>query len=395
MTMSASATQELRDVMVVGNNRDGTASIVDARSFEVLGKDIDLVPDKEDEIARDPPGSRTAGDVLPGPLRPRRRQRPARDDMFTTRDGKLLAVSRPSLADVVWIDIEKALAGSPDSVVVEQEMDGHRTDHMDLSPDGTKQLVSDSTSRSVHEYWMGGAGDPRSGERPRLPARRPEGDLPRLAAADQPRPARPRHHPRHRPAPADQDRPDPIHDAIQGDRWFEIVDESTFDVSQRWEMGKELEEAGYPSISSAVRPMAVAPGERFIYFQMSFLHGIVEFDTQAADIDGKVGYSTGSVEEPRTGAVTRVIQLPKRTQLPRELYVNDSAHHGLSIDSKGETVCAAGTMDDCVAMVDRSSGEHHPRRGDHRPLLRQALLDHRRPRQHLLGRHGPTPTRSP
>ena len=382
--MSASATRELRDVMVVGNNWDGTASIVDARSFEVLRKDIDLVPDKDEEIAaihQDPERLAMYYLVRYGPGEGNDQ---LVDDMFTTRDGKLLAVSRPSLADVVWIDIEKALAGSPDSVVVEQQMDGHRTDHMGLSPDGTKLLVSDSTSRSVHEYWMGGAGDPRTGERLRtfesgetphennysedgsrifhasigrvyLPGDQKEISLDSLPLIN-----------------LDQlgigtipgtdllppIKIGPIHDAIKGDRWFEIVDESTFEVSERWEMGKELEEAGYPSISSAVRPMAVAPGERFVYFQMSFLHGIVEFDTQAADIDGKVGYSTGSVEEPRTGAVTRVIQLPKRTQLPRELYVNDSAHHGLSIDSKGETLCAAGTMDDYVAMVDRSSGEH-------------------------------------
>jgi hypothetical protein len=29
-------------------------------------------------------------------------------------------------------------------------------------------------------------------------------------------------------------------------------------------VGKELAEAGYPDMSSAVRPMAVAPDERFV-----------------------------------------------------------------------------------------------------------------------------------
>jgi YVTN family beta-propeller protein len=42
--------------------------------------------------------------------------------------------------------------------------------------------------------------------------------------------------------------------------------------------------------------------------------------------------------------------------MPLEQYVNDSAHHGLSIDDAGTTLCAAGTMDDYVALVDRETG---------------------------------------
>ena len=59
-------------------------------------------------------------------------------------------------------------------------------------------------------------------------------------------------------------------------------------------MGKELAEAGYPDMSSAVRPMAIAPDERFVYFQVSYFHGLVEFDTQAKDLNGMVDYTTGT-----------------------------------------------------------------------------------------------------
>ena len=65
---------------------------------------------------------------------------------------------------------------------------------------------------------------------------------------------------------------------------------------------------------------------------------------------------SGDQAEPRTGAVTRVVPLPDRVPTtPREQYVNDSAHHGLAIDRSGTTLCAAGTMDDYVALLDRAT----------------------------------------
>ena len=151
----------------------------------------------------------------------------------------------------------------------------------------------------------------------------------------------------------------PAHDALKGDRWFQTVNNSDFKITHRWDMGKELAEAGHPDMSSAVRPMAVAPGERFVYFQVSYFHGLVEFDTQAKDTDGKVTYTAGGIPEPRTGAVRRVVNLPNRVPtMPREQYVNDSAHHGLSMDEAGTTMCAAGTMDDYAALVDRKTMKH-------------------------------------
>jgi len=344
----------LRDVMFVGNNWAGTATIVDAHSFQVLRTGVNLIPDKRQEL----------NDILLAPDKlayylliqqgPGEGHDQYVDDMFTTPDGRYLAVSRPSFADVVWVDIAKATAGRTDSIVREQQMDGYRTDHMGLSPDGRRLLVSDSTKAQVIEYSMvdetvGGkqikVGDRLrtfvSGETPHESNYSPDGSRIYHASIGKVY------------TPGD----DPALDALKGDRWFQIVDNADFSITQRWDMGKELAEAGHPGMSSAVRPMAVAPDQRFIYFQVSFFHGFVEFDTQAPDIDGAVTYTAGGIPEPRLGAVTRIVDLPNRVpNLLREQYVNDSAHHGLSMNDAGTTLCAAGTMDDYAALVDRATG---------------------------------------
>lgn len=365
----ASTAPDLRDVMLVGNNWAGTATIIDANTRQLLRTGVNFIPDKAQEIAdiRKSPDKLAYYYLI--------QQGPGEghdqyvDDMFTTNDGRYVAVSRPSFADVVWIDLAKAAAagpgGSTDSIVREQQMDGYRTDHMGLSPDGRRLLVSDSTKAQVIEFSMVDEtvgskqikiGDRLrtfvSGETPHENNYSPDGTRIYHASIGKVY------------TPGDETSAGPVkigpaHDALKGDRWYEIVNNSDFSIAYRWEMGKELAEAGFPGMSAAVRPMAVAPGQRFIYFQVSYFHGIVEFDTQAPDIDGKVTYTAGGIPEPRVGAVTRLIALPNNVpQMPLEDYVNDSAHHGLSINAAGTRLCVAGTMDDYAALVDRATGDY-------------------------------------
>ena len=108
---------------------------------------------------------------------------------------------------------------------------------------------------------------------------------------------------------------------------------------KRLDMGEKLAEAGYPDMSSAVRPMALSPDENFVYFQVSFFHGFVEYDL-------------------RHDRVTRLAVLPQSAeamQMRREEYLLDSAHHGLAMDPSGAKLCAAGTMSDYAAIVSRTS----------------------------------------
>ena len=333
-----------REVMYVGNNWAGTADVVDARTFERIRR-IDIVPDKAErmqEIVADP--ARLAFYVVIRQAVGEGNDQLV-DDLFSTRDGRLLAVSRPSFADVVWIDLASG------EIVKRQVLDGFRTDHMNVSPDGRRLVVSDSTSKAVHEYVLGGAGNPRTGMRLRTFE---SGETPH--ESNYSRDGRRIFHASigRVYTPVDAGELDPVGDVIKGDRWFQVVRNRDFSVARRWDMGLELEEAGYEDMSSAVRPMALSPDERFVYYQVSFFHGFVEFDLQARDPDGGGDYTVGGQAEPARGKVTRLIPLPNRVpEMPREQYVLDSAHHGLSMNARGTKLCVAGTMSDYAAVVTR------------------------------------------
>jgi DNA-binding beta-propeller fold protein YncE len=322
--------QETQAAVFVGNNWEGTADVLQFRTKPTpkltrIAR-LNIIPDREERMAEILTDTVTDTDD-PGRLAYFLGIRMLVgegndqfvDDMYSTNDGRLLIVSRPSFRDVVGIEIASG------QIVWRFVVDGQRSDHMGLSPDGKHVAVSASTGNVVHIL------DTQTGQEV---GRFPSGDSPHenSYSADGSRIF-------HASiglvyTPADQ----PQLDTTKGDRRFQIVDVSdpgSPAIIKQIDMGQKLEEAGYPDMSSAVRPMALSPDERYVYFQVSFFHGFVEYDLV-------------------TDRVLRVAELPDFYGGPRETYLLDSAHHGIATSGDGSRLCVAGTMSDYAAIVNRS-----------------------------------------
>jgi hypothetical protein len=310
----------LHSVIFVGNNWEGTADVIHPRGkFRRIAR-LNVVPDLEERMAEIALNPVRLGYFLAIRNQIGEGHDQFVDDMYSTNDGRTLIVSRPSLADVVAIDIASG------EIKWRFVVDGQRSDHMANSPDGSQVAVSASTANVVHILDTGTGeeiGRFPSGDSPHENNYSADGDRIYHASIGLVY------------TPTDQ----PIVDTSKGERFFQVVDAHTFEVLERIDMGQKLAEAGYPNMSSAVRPMAISANERFAYFQVSFFHGFAEYDF-------------------KLDKVTRVANLPIAdaiVDLPREQYLLDSAHHGIALSGDGKRLCVAGTMSDYAAIVSRKS----------------------------------------
>ncbi|MEV7593688.1 YncE family protein [Streptomyces sp. NPDC090085] len=316
---SAAPAGNLREVLFVGNNWEGTADVLASTGDLAKVGRIDMIPDKAErlwEIYLNPVklafflGIReSAGEGHDQFV----------DDMFTTPDGSAVVASRPSFADVVSIDLASG------RINWRFPVSGFRSDHMAVSPDGTRIAVSASTSNTVHvlDITTGReTGSFRTGDKPHENTFTRDGRFLWNSSIGEVNTA------------LDA----PWLDWTKGDRKITVVDTQTFRTVRVVDMRERLDAFGRKDLSDSVRPVAFSPDESKLYFQVSFFGGFLEYDVA-------------------TDRITRLKDLPANpaTSTDRTTWVNDSRHHGMSMSPDGTKLCIAGTMDDYATVVDRAT----------------------------------------
>jgi DNA-binding beta-propeller fold protein YncE len=321
---TADSSAGLREVLFVGNNWDGTATVLKSSGdFAKVGT-INVVPDKAQRIAEinaDPIKwiyyTAIHNEVGQG-------HDQYADDMYSTPDGRSVVVSRPSFADVVSIDL------ATDKVNWRFPVAGYRADHMAVSPDGTRVAVSASTANKVQVLDINTGkelGEFATGDKPHENVFTNGGKYIWNMSIGE----------------VTTSLDDPSADWTKGDRHITIVDATTYKTVKTIDMRSRLDAIGLKDFSSAIRPAAFTPDWSKMYFQVSFFNGFLEYDI-AAD------------------KITRVKTLPANpaTNPDRTTWLLDSRHHGISMSPDGAKLCVAGTMDNYATVVDRATLQEGP-----------------------------------
>ncbi|MEV5850655.1 YncE family protein [Streptomyces sp. NPDC051985] len=321
---TAATDAALREVLFVGNNWDGTATVLNSTGdFAKVGQ-LNVIPDKDARIAE------INADPIKWIYYTSIRNEVGQghdqyvDDMYSTPDGRSVVVSRPSFADVVSIDL------ATDKINWRFPVAGYRADHMAVSPDGTKVAVSASTANKVQVLDINTGkelGEFATGDKPHENVFSPDGKYIWNMAIGE----------------VTTSLDDPAWDWTKGDRHITVADATTYKQVKIIDMRDRLDAIGLTDFSDAVRPAAFTPDWSKMYFQVSFFNGFLEYDIA-------------------TDKITRVKTLPANpaTSTDRTTWLLDSRHHGISMKPDGTKLCVAGTMDNYATVVDRATLQEGP-----------------------------------
>ena len=282
-----------RPVIIVGNLRAGTVTVVDERARKVLGA-IDVTPD-----------GKTPQDPIQAAIYPalvRLKGVNYVQGLALSPDGRTLYVSRGYLGDVAAFDIASR------RLLWRLEVSGVRADHVALSSRGQRLFVSALTANEVqvidtatHSF----VGSFPTGDWAHVLEFTPDGKfIVNGSLGDQLLPS-----------------------GVPTHEWL------TFADPRRLEVKRVLK------FDAGVRPFVFSPDGSLAYVQFSFFNGFKVIDT-----------TTGQVLH----TVNLPIEGPAVGESPSQ-YPNQAAHHGIALSGDGRTICDAATVSDYVAFVDRKS----------------------------------------
>jgi YVTN family beta-propeller protein len=294
---SVGTASALRDVLLVGNAAGGTVSFIDGHTFANLGS-FNAIPDLQQRLDAMTVIERTGYEIVRGQLGDK-----FVDDAFLSPDGNTLYVSRANLCDVVAFDV------ASHRQLWRFKVDGIHADHMALSPDGSKIIVSASTSSKAQVINTATgtlAAEFATGTYPHANDYSPDGTLlynSSIGTITLPQ----------------------WLEWAKGSKLLTVVDPTTFKVLKTY------------SFDHGVRPAVFTPDNKTMYAQLSYLNGFIEYDLT-------------------TGTITRTINMPYSAAgaaLSPDSYPGNSAHHGMAMSGDGTKLCVGGTIDDYAAIISR------------------------------------------
>ena len=280
-----------RPVLFVGNLGDGTVSLIDPHSFDVLGK-LNVIPDGD--TPRDP------AQAAAYPALVKAKGTNYVQGIAVSPDGTTLYVSRGFLGDVAAFDIASR------RLLWRLQVSGVRADHIALSPDGARLFVSALTANEVqvidtrtHAF----VGSFATGDWPHVLEFSPDGRYVYNGSLGN----------------------QLLPDGANGKKQLTVADPGTLQVVRTYQF------------DAGVRPFVFASDGRTLFLQLSYFNGFEELDLTSGQVVKRVSLP---VTGPGAG-------------MQRKDYPNQAAHHGIALSPDGRYVCDAATISNYVALVSR------------------------------------------